>query len=127
MRLPEAMLNPSCHRHEYACISRGMPEPGKNPLRDGSCCRSADGAADRRAGVRPNGGIMVNYLRKERDGVRELADGGTRNTTAGQPTDDSEMAPLLARMLVDQGRYDPKEARKAYIFWLGRDRIYSHP
>jgi ADP-ribosyl-[dinitrogen reductase] hydrolase len=26
------------------------------------------------------------------DGVRELADGGTWNTVAGQPTDDSEMA-----------------------------------
>jgi ADP-ribosyl-[dinitrogen reductase] hydrolase len=59
--------------------------------------------------------------------VRELADGGTWNTIAGQPTDDSEMALLLARMLADQGRYDPKEARKAYIFWLGPDRIYSHP
>ena len=33
------------------------------------------------------------------DGVRELADGGTWNTIAGQPTDDSEMALLLARML----------------------------
>lgn len=38
------------------------------------------------------------------DGVRELADGGTWNTIACQPTDDSEMALLLARMLVDQGR-----------------------
>ncbi len=52
------------------------------------------------------------------DGVRHLADGGTWNTLAGQPTDDSEMALALARMLVDQGRYDPHEARKAYIFWL---------
>ncbi len=52
------------------------------------------------------------------NGVLELADGGTWNTIAGQPTDDSEMALLLARMLVDHGRYDPKEARKAYIFWL---------
>jgi ADP-ribosylglycohydrolase len=51
-------------------------------------------------------------------GVRELADGGTWNTIAGQPTDDSEMALLLARMLADQGRYDPEEARNAYIFWL---------
>ena len=51
-------------------------------------------------------------------GVRELADGGTWNTIAGQPTDDSEMALLLARMLADQGRYDPEGARKAYIFWL---------
>ena len=52
------------------------------------------------------------------NGVRELADGGTWNTIAGQPTDDSEMALLLARMLADQGRYDPEEAGKAYLFWL---------
>jgi len=51
-------------------------------------------------------------------GVRELADGGTWGTIAGQPTDDSEMALLLARMLVDQGRYAPEEAEKAYLFWL---------
>lgn len=51
-------------------------------------------------------------------GVRKLADGGTWNTIAGQPTDDSEMALSLARMLVDQRRYDPEEARKAYIFWM---------
>lgn len=36
------------------------------------------------------------------EGVRELADGGTWNTIAGQPTDDSEMAMLLARMLILQ-------------------------
>ena len=52
------------------------------------------------------------------DGVRKLADGGTWNTIAGQSTDDSEMALLLARMLVDQGKYDPEEARKAYVYWL---------
>jgi len=34
------------------------------------------------------------------NGVRELVDGGTWNTIAGQPTDDSEMALLLARMLL---------------------------
>ena len=55
------------------------------------------------------------------NGVRELAHGGTCNTIAGQPTDDSEMALLLARMLVDQGWYDPGEARKAYLFWLDSD------
>ena len=32
-------------------------------------------------------------------GVRELADGGTRSTIAGQPTDDSEMALLLPLMM----------------------------
>ena len=55
-------------------------------------------------------------------GVRELADGGTWDTIAGQPTDDSEMALMLARMLVKQRLYDAEEARKAYVFWLN-----SHP
>jgi ADP-ribosyl-[dinitrogen reductase] hydrolase len=52
------------------------------------------------------------------EGVRELADGGTWGTIAGQPTDDSEMALMLARMLMKQARYSPEEARKAYVFWL---------
>lgn len=51
-------------------------------------------------------------------GVRELSDGGTWGTIAGQPTDDSEMALILARTLIQQKRYDPEEARKAYLFWL---------
>ena len=55
------------------------------------------------------------------NGVRELTDGGTWNTIAGQPTDDSELALLLARTLADQGRYDPGEARKAYLFWLNSE------
>lgn len=51
-------------------------------------------------------------------GVRDLADGGSHNTIAGQPTDDSEMALLLARMLIEQGEYDSQEAFSAYRFWL---------
>lgn len=60
--------------------------------------------------------------RRYPDGVRELADGGTWDTIAGQPTDDSEMALMLARMLVKERRYDAEEARQAYVFWLN-----SHP
>ena len=55
------------------------------------------------------------------DGVRELADGGMWSTIAGQPTDDSEMALMLARTLVERGEYDPDAARKAYVFWLDSD------
>ncbi len=55
------------------------------------------------------------------DGVRELADGGTWDTIAGQPTDDSEMALLLARMLVKTGTYDPAAARKEYQYWVRSD------
>ncbi len=69
-------------------------------------------------------GSLVEFMtpeqirRKYPDGVRKLADGGTWNTIAGQPTDDSEMALMLARMLVKKGKYDEEEARKAYIYWL---------
>jgi ADP-ribosylglycohydrolase len=52
------------------------------------------------------------------EGVRELADGGTWGTIAGQPTDDSEMALALARMLMKFKCYDAVEARKAYVMWL---------
>ena len=37
------------------------------------------------------------------DGVLDLADGGTWDTLAGQPTDDSETALALARALVRVG------------------------
>ena len=61
--------------------------------------------------------IKKNYP----DGVRKLVDGGTWSTVAGQPTDDSEMALLLARMLIEQGTYNQEEARKAYVFWLNSE------
>ena len=54
-------------------------------------------------------------------GVRALADGGTWNTLAGQPTDDSEMALMLARLLAERGEYDSERAREAYVFWLDSD------
>ncbi len=50
-------------------------------------------------------------------GVRAMADGGTFHTIAGQPTDDSEMALLLARLLVEQRRYDPAQAFARYRYW----------
>lgn len=52
------------------------------------------------------------------DGVRELKDGGTWNTIAGQPTDDSEMALALARSIVRTGEYDPDKALAVYREWL---------
>ena len=51
-------------------------------------------------------------------GVRKMEDGGTWDTLAGQPTDDSEMALLLARLLVKRGAYNHKAARKEYERWL---------
>ena len=54
-------------------------------------------------------------------GVRDLADGGVWNTIAGQPTDDSEMALTLARLLANLKAYDAGAARKGYVGWLDSD------
>lgn len=51
-------------------------------------------------------------------GVRELANGGTWDTLAGQCTDDSEMALALARTLVKHGTYVREKAFNAYACWL---------
>jgi ADP-ribosylglycohydrolase/fructose-1,6-bisphosphatase/inositol monophosphatase family enzyme len=50
-------------------------------------------------------------------GVRDLEDGGTFGTIAGQPTDDSEMALALARSIVAAGGYRPEAAFGAYRRW----------
>lgn len=57
--------------------------------------------------------------RSHPDGVRELVDGGTWGTIAGQPTDDSEMALIMARSIVREGGYTADQAKAAYTDWLG--------
>jgi ADP-ribosylglycohydrolase len=69
-------------------------------------------------------GSLVEFQSPDRiqadypNGVRELADGGTFNLLAGQPTDDSEMALALARTLVQDGGYIKGNVRNAYAAWL---------
>jgi len=55
--------------------------------------------------------------RKYRDGVRNLADGGTWNTIAGQPTDDSELALDLARTLMGLTAWSSEAVAAAYGRW----------
>lgn len=52
------------------------------------------------------------------DGVRDLVDGGTWNTLAGQPTDDSEMALTLARALVRDEGFNAAKVLVAYQGWM---------
>jgi len=54
-------------------------------------------------------------------GVLDLKDGGTWNTLAGQPTDDSEMALMLARMLIRDKSYQSPEALLVYKEWLNSE------
>lgn len=69
-------------------------------------------------------GSLVEFMHSDEilkvypNGVREMADGGTFNTIAGQPTDDSEMALLLARSLAERGSYDAETVFKEYRWWM---------
>jgi ADP-ribosylglycohydrolase/fructose-1,6-bisphosphatase/inositol monophosphatase family enzyme len=49
--------------------------------------------------------------------IRDLADGGCWRLLAGQPTDDSELALMLARTLAHQGAYDRGAILDAYVHW----------
>ena len=55
--------------------------------------------------------------KKYPEGPRLLEDGGTWATIAGQPTDDSEMALMLARSILKKGTYDTESAAQAYAYW----------
>lgn len=48
----------------------------------------------------------------------ELTDGGRYGLLAGQPSDDSEMALVLARLLVSRRGYDERAAQDVYREWL---------
>ena len=52
------------------------------------------------------------------DTVRDLADGGAWDILAGQPTDDSELALMLARTLVRECVFEPNVVLRSYVFWL---------
>ena len=60
--------------------------------------------------------------RRYPEGVRDLADGGTWDTFAGQPTDDSELALALARTLAGSCAFDVEAIAGAYGAWVA-----SHP
>ncbi|GAB2513437.1 ADP-ribosyl-[dinitrogen reductase] glycohydrolase [Corynebacterium atrinae] len=51
------------------------------------------------------------------DGVRDLADGGTWDLIAGQPTDDSQMAMMLIRSLQRRDTFDVEDVFASYVHW----------
>lgn len=60
----------------------------------------------------------AQLLHEYPSGLRNIDDGGSWDTIAGQPTDDSEMALVLARTLARDRAFEPEAARTAYEYWL---------
>ncbi len=55
--------------------------------------------------------------RRYPQGVRRLENGGTFGTLAGQPTDDSELALMLARTLLTVEAFDARAVATSYAAW----------
>lgn len=107
-------------------LPNAMPKPGR-AIADAGLLQRAQGCLLGQAAGDALGSLVefrssIDIRRQYPDGVRDLADGGTFDTIAGQPTDDTEMALALARVLIRDGRPEPDRALDAYRAW--RD---SHP
>ena len=55
--------------------------------------------------------------RKHPNGLCVIHDGGHWDTIAGQPTDDSEMALMLARSIVERKGFDAEAVFARYLYW----------
>jgi ADP-ribosylglycohydrolase len=110
---------------------RGSTEPRREPRATLHWPRTApESVLDRATGcllgqtIGDSLGSLVEFRsaadirRNYPSGVRELRDGGTWNTLAGQPTDDSELALALARTLVGRSDYDAEAVAAAYGRWI---------
>ncbi len=54
-------------------------------------------------------------------GLRTMGASPVWGTLAGQPTDDSEMALVLVRLLTDANEFDEEQVANAYTFWRESD------
>ncbi|MDR1964345.1 MAG: ADP-ribosylglycohydrolase family protein [Planctomycetaceae bacterium] len=68
-------------------------------------------------------GQMVEFQKKSTikrkypNGLRDMTNGGAFDTLAGQPTDDTELALMLARSIVKEGQYNAEKVFAAYQYW----------
>lgn len=104
-----------------AAFQPAMLEPGRTVRDVGRLTRAQGALLGQLAG--DSLGSLVEFLGATAiaaewgEGPRDLQDGGTWHTLAGQPTDDSEMALTLARSIVAAGGYDPVATFSAYRAW----------
>jgi ADP-ribosylglycohydrolase len=54
-----------------------------------------------------------------------MDDGGPFHLMAGQPTDDSELALLLARSIVQEAKYDQERVAAAYHYWFSESAPFD--
>jgi ADP-ribosylglycohydrolase/fructose-1,6-bisphosphatase/inositol monophosphatase family enzyme len=97
------------------------PDPAKIVSDPGLLSRAQGCLIGQLAG--DNLGALVEFqtaaeiARRYPGGPRLMEDGGHWDILAGQPTDDSELALMLARSIADEGHYNIEVAARAYAWW----------
>ena len=104
----------------YALVrpERGAAVPAPDRLARAQGCLLGQLAGDSLGGL-VEFSSAAKIKSKYPTGLRELMDGGHWGILAGQPTDDSEMALMLARSIVQNKGYEPAAALDAYLHWYG--------
>lgn len=104
------------------CLVR--PERGRAVSDTGRLSRAQGCLLGQLAGDALGGLVEFQSLQSIRTayptGVRDLIDGGTWRNSAGQPTDDSELALMLARTLVYRTSFDRGAVLDSYVHWWPR-------
>jgi ADP-ribosyl-[dinitrogen reductase] hydrolase len=98
-------------------VTLGFPRNFLDPVSRAQGCLLGQVIGDN-LGARVEGKTGAEIAQLYPDGVRELADGGPFHLVAGQPTDDSEMALVLARSILRERKYDRDKVLDAYRDWL---------
>src|SRR6266513_1553402 len=85
-------------------VPLGFPRSFLDPVSRAQGCLLGQVIGDN-LGARVEGKTGAEIAQLYPDGVRELTDGGPYHLVAGQPTDDSEMALVLARSILHERKY----------------------
>jgi ADP-ribosylglycohydrolase len=102
---------------QFARLKRGKSTSNANLLSRAHGCLIGQVAGDA-LGQLVEFSDPQSIQKKYPKGLREMHDGGTWRTIAGQPTDDSELALMLARCIAADGKYVHENAAEAYYYWL---------
>ncbi len=102
--------------YDLCAPSRKRLVPGAGMLRRAQGCLLGQLAGDALGALVES--VSVEEIRRRYPGgLRRLADGGAFDTLAGQPTDDSEMALMLARSILRARGCSASQAAMAYRWW----------
>ena len=117
VRLPEDALS-EAYPHARPSHRLKVRDAGRLARAQGALLGQVVGDA---LGAQVEFASRTEVFRRFPGGVREMGPGGPFQTLPGQPTDDTEMALVLARTILARGGFDDEPVRQGYLAWLASE------